>query len=129
MAAVTLGLEEAGYTYINIDDCWQAASRSKAGALEPDPIRFPNGIPFLAHVMHANDLKLGIYSDAGVKTCGERPGSLGHEAVDAATFASWGVDYLKYDNYFNRGLPVKERYHAMHDALNATGRPILFSLW
>lgn len=74
-------------------------------------------------------LKYGIYSDAGRLTCAAYPGSRGFEAVDAADFASWGVDYLKYDNcYCDPGDPVIERFTAMRDALNATGRPILYSM-
>jgi alpha-galactosidase len=47
-----------------------------------------------------------------------------HEADDAALFASWGVDYLKYDNCFSAAADVQQRYKAMRDALNSTGRPI-----
>ena len=78
--------------------------------------------------MHSLGLKLGIYEDAGTATCAGYPGSLGHEQQDAKTFASWGVDYLKYDNCNNNGVSAKTRYTAMRDALAATGRPILFSL-
>mmetsp|Transcript_22050 Transcript_22050/g.52724 ORF Transcript_22050/g.52724 Transcript_22050/m.52724 type:complete len:288 (+) Transcript_22050:709-1572(+) len=74
-------------------------------------------------------MKFGIYSDAGYKTCAGRPGSWRYEDIDAATYASWGVDYLKYDNCFAEDLPGPEvRYPIMRDALNATGRPILYSM-
>ena len=70
-----------------------------------------------------------LREDAGTATCqGVQPGSLGNETIDAQTFASWGVDYLKYDNCNNQGIPPQERYPPMSAALNATGRPILFSM-
>ncbi|OKI17685.1 ricin-type beta-trefoil lectin domain protein [Streptomyces sp. CB03911] len=122
------GMQAAGYTYVNIDDCWMAPGRDAAGNLVPDPGKFPNGIAAVADHVHALGLKLGIYEDSGTKTCAGLPGSLGHESQDAALFASWGVDLLKYDNCNNTGLPSKPRYTAMRDALRATGRPILFSL-
>jgi len=60
------------------------------------------------------------------------PGSLGHEAVDAQSFADWGIDYLKYDNCNNAGSSTKEeyiaRYSAMRDALAQTGRQIVYSI-
>jgi alpha-galactosidase len=71
---------------------------------------------------------LGIYEDAGSLTCAGYPGSFGHEQTDASTFASWGVDYLKYDNCSNNGASAQSRYTPMRDALAATGRPILFSM-
>jgi hypothetical protein len=82
----------------------------------------------LGDYIHEKGLKYGIYSDAGYETCAGNPGSLGHEAVDAATFAEWGIDYLKYDNCFNDDTPPEVRYPPMRDALNASGRPILFSM-
>ncbi|NUS64422.1 MAG: alpha-galactosidase [Saccharothrix sp.] len=81
-----------------------------------------------ADYVHSLGLKLGIYEDAGTATCAGYPGSLGHETTDAQSFAAWGVDYLKYDNCNNTGVPARTRYTAMRDALAATGRPILFSL-
>ena len=69
-----------------------------------------------------------VLSDAGNRTCGKRPGSLGFEKKDAETYASWGVDYLKYDNCFTDGTKPEVRYPVMRDALNATGRPIFYSL-
>jgi alpha-galactosidase len=122
------GLGQAGYQYVNIDDCWLTHSRDAAGNLVPDPVKFPDGIKGTADYVHSLGLKLGIYEDAGTMTCAGYPGSLGHEQQDAATFASWGVDYLKYDNCNNEGLPLQPRYEAMRDALKATGRPIVFSL-
>ncbi|MGH6653716.1 MAG: glycoside hydrolase family 27 protein, partial [Actinocrinis sp.] len=122
------GMQAAGYQYVNIDDCWMTSSRNSAGRLVPDPNKFPDGISGTAAYVHSLGLKLGIYEDAGTATCAGYPGSLGHESADAQSFASWGVDYLKYDNCNNTGVPAQTRYNAMRDALAATGRPILFSL-
>jgi alpha-galactosidase len=122
------GMQAAGYQYVNIDDCWMTKSRDSAGKLVPDPAKFPDGVSGTAAYVHSLGLKLGIYEDAGTATCAGYPGSLGHESTDAATFASWGVDYLKYDNCNNQGVNAQSRYTAMRDALAATGRPILYSL-
>lgn len=124
----TNGMQAAGYSYVNIDDCWMTHSRDSGGHLVPDPAKFPDGIKGTADYVHSLGLKLGIYEDAGTATCAGYPGSLGHESTDAQSFASWGVDYLKYDNCNNTGVPARTRYTAMRDALAATGRPILFSL-
>jgi len=125
---VSSGLKAAGYEYVNIDDCWMAPNRDANGNLVPDPVKFPDGISGVAAYVHSLGLKLGIYESAGTATCQGYPGSLGHEAQDAATFASWGVDYIKYDNCNNQGIPAETRYTAMRDAIAATGRPMVFSL-
>src|SRR2546423_170470 len=125
---VNSGMKAAGYQYVNIDDCWMTHSRDSAGRLVPDPVKFPNGIAGTANYVHGKGLKLGIYESAGTATCAGFPGSLGHEQTDANTFASWGVDYLKYDNCNNQGVPHQQRYAALRDALAATGRPIVYSL-
>jgi alpha-galactosidase len=137
---VATGMRDAGYRYVNIDDAWMADTRDADGNLRPDQARFPHGIRALADYVHALGLKLGIYADAGVQTCGGKPGSLGHERQDADLFAAWGVDYLKYDNCYagpgcaqascpgGKEIPAKQRYAAMRDALAHTGRPIVFSL-
>ena len=78
--------------------------------------------------LHSVGLKFGIYSSAGTMTCQRRAGSLGYEATDAADYAAWGVDYLKYDNCYNNGVKAEIRYPAMRDALLATGRPIFYSI-
>jgi alpha-galactosidase len=122
------GLQAAGYQYVNIDDCWLTHNRDGSGNLVPDRNKFPDGIAGTASYVHSLGLKLGIYEDAGTATCAGYPGSLGHERQDAATFAAWGVDYLKYDNCNNNGVSAQSRYTAMRDALAATGRPILYSL-
>ncbi|KAG9455189.1 hypothetical protein H6P81_008093 [Aristolochia fimbriata] len=127
-ALISTGLAALGYNYVNIDDCWSSSLRNKEGNMVPDPETFPSGIKALANYVHEKGLKLGIYSDAGVFTCQVRPGSLFHETGDAELFASWGVDYLKYDNCYNLGIGPKKRYPPMRDALNATGRTIFYSL-
>ncbi|XP_030489629.2 alpha-galactosidase 3 isoform X1 [Cannabis sativa] len=127
-ALVLSGLADLGYVYLNIDDCWSSPARNLKGQLEPDPKTFPSGIKALADYVHVKGLQLGIYSDAGAFTCQVRPGSLFHENDDAKLFASWGVDYLKYDNCFNLGIDPKKRYPPMRDALNSTGRTIFYSL-
>lgn len=124
---VAKGMKDAGYQYVNIDDCWMAPQRDAQGRLQADPVRFPHGIKALADYVHAKGMKLGIYSSAGTKTCQDLPASLDHEKVDAQSFADWGVDYLKYDNCNNEGRPALARYTAMRDALAATKRPIVFS--
>jgi alpha-galactosidase len=126
---VSSGLAAAGYQYVNIDDCWMQSSRDANGNLQPDFSKFPDGISGTAAYVHSKGLKLGIYEDAGTATCAGYPGSLGHETQDAQSFASWGVDYLKYDNCNNNGSTTTQqyicRYSAMRDALAATGRPIV----
>ena len=76
----------------------------------------------LGDYVHSKNMSFGIYSSAGVKTCAGYPGSLGFETEDANQYASWGVDYLKYDNCYNRGYPALQRYTAMSEALKKTGR-------
>ncbi|WP_410633433.1 carbohydrate-binding protein [Amycolatopsis sp. cmx-4-83] len=127
---VSKGLKDAGYTYVNIDDCWALPSRNPAGDLVPDPARFPHGIKALADYVHGKGLKFGIYTSAGTKTCNTAgfPGALGHEQQDANLFASWGVDYLKYDNCNNQGADAQQRYKAMRDALAKSGRAIAYSI-
>ncbi|KAK9665972.1 hypothetical protein RND81_14G150300 [Saponaria officinalis] len=128
-AMVSSGLSALGYEYINIDDCWAEANRDSQGNLVPKKSAFPSGIKALADYVHSKGLKLGIYSDAGERTCSKTmPGSLGHEEQDARTFASWGVDYLKYDNCENKGISAKQRYPLMSKALKNSGRQIFFSI-
>ncbi|KUJ16512.1 alpha-galactosidase 1 [Mollisia scopiformis] len=99
---VSLGLKDSGYEYVNIDDCWAVKSGrdNKTGQIIPDPIKFPSGIDGLAKSIHSLGLKIGIYGSAGTETCAGYPAQLGHEYLDAATFAAWGIDYFKYDNCY-----------------------------
>ncbi|MFH0989535.1 MAG: glycoside hydrolase family 27 protein [bacterium] len=126
-AMVSSGMRESGYQYIIIDDCWQLY-RDSLGTIQPDPLRFPSGMKALAEYIHAKGLKFGIYSCAGDRTCGGRPGSRGYEYQDARTYAQWGVDYLKYDWCNTSGLNTVGAYTTMRDALYAAGRPVVFSI-
>jgi len=124
---VKSGMKDAGYQYVVIDDCWQV-ERDQSGNIVADAKRFPAGIKALADHVHSLGLKFGIYSDAGSMTCAKRPGSLGHEYQDALQYASWGVDYLKYDWCNTTTQDAQAAYALIRNALNATGRPIVLSI-
>ncbi|EYU22322.1 hypothetical protein ABFS82_09G000400 [Erythranthe guttata] len=126
---VSTGLSALGYEYINLDDCWAELNRDSQGNFVAKASTFPSGIKALADYVHGKGLKLGIYSSAGTQTCSNQmPGSLGYEEQDAKTFASWGIDYLKYDNCNNNNISPKERYPVMGKALLNSGRSIFYSL-
>jgi len=136
-AMVSSGMRDAGYIYVNIDDTWEG-ERDAQGNIQTNS-KFPD-MKALADYVHGKGLKLGIYSSPGAKTCAGFEGSLGHEDQDAATYASWGIDYLKYDlcglRTEMKAAPTPEAAHKimvdayvkMHNALVKTGRPILYSL-
>lgn len=125
---ITEGYKDAGYEYIVIDDCWSLKERDKDGNLVADPEKFPSGIKALADYIHAKGLKFGIYSCTGTHTCAGYPGSFEHEFQDAALFAEWGVDFLKYDYCFKpRNISGEHLYKRMSMALKNSGRDILFS--
>ena len=126
-AMVASGLKDAGYEYINIDDCWHG-ERDKDGKIQVNKERFPSGMKALADYVHSKGLKIGIYSDAGNTTCAGYPGSRGHEYQDALTYAEWGIDYLKYDWCDTENINPIGAYTTMRDALHTAGRPILFSI-
>jgi alpha-galactosidase len=126
-AIASNGMKQAGYRYVVIDDCWHGP-RDANGFITADPARFPSGIKALSDYVHSKGLMFGIYSDAGTKTCGGRPGSQGHEYQDATQYARWGVDYLKYDWCSTGTRNAEEAYALMSDALKASGRPIVFSM-
>ena len=126
-AMVSSGMQAAGYQYINLDDCWQV-SRDASGTIQTDPIAFPQGIAALAAYVHGKGLKLGIYTDVGIKTCAGRPGSKGYEKQDALTYASWGIDLVKVDWCYDGGVDAQTIYGLWRDALAATGRPMVFSI-
>jgi alpha-galactosidase len=126
-AMVSSGMRDAGYLYVNIDDCWHG-ERDEDGFIQPDPERFPSGMKALADYVHSKGLRLGIYSDAGWKTCAGRPGSRGYEYQDALSYARWGIDYLKYDWCNTGGLNAEGAYQTMARALVAAGRPIVLSI-
>jgi alpha-galactosidase len=126
-AMIEKGMKDAGYQYVIIDDCWHG-ERDSLGFIHPDPDHFPSGMKALGDYIHSKGLKFGIYSDAGWRTCAGRPGSRGYEYQDAMTYASWGVDYLKYDWCNTEGLNARGAYLTMRDALYKAGRPIVFGL-
>jgi alpha-galactosidase len=126
-AMVKSGMKDAGYQYIVIDDCWQV-SRDSNGNIVPDPKRFSSGIKALADYVHSKGLKFGIYSDAGTKTCAGRPGARGYEFQDARQYAAWGVDFLKFDWCSTTTQDGPSSYGLMRQALDASGRAILFSM-
>ncbi|XP_005811572.2 alpha-galactosidase A [Xiphophorus maculatus] len=121
------GWKEAGYEYVCIDDCWPSYQRDARGRLQADPKRFPGGIKKLADYVHSKGLKLGIYADVGEKTCAGYPGSLGYYETDAQTFADWDVDLLKFDGCNLKWTLLGDGYIKMSEALNKTGRSILYS--
>ncbi len=125
---VANGMRDAGYTYLVIDDTWSKMARDAQGNLVADPVKFPSGMKALADYLHSKGFKFGIYSCAGAKTCGGYPGSWGHEFQDALTWASWGVDYLKYDWCDHGTADARDAYKRMSAALKAAGRPVVFSL-
>lgn len=94
-ALVSLGLAGLGYTHVNVDDCALVARQPGNGSIIEDPVRFPSGMRATADYLHAANLSFGVYTAQCSETCQQRPGSFGYEAVDAASYCSWGVDYLK----------------------------------
>ncbi len=136
---VASGMRDAGYTYVNIDDTWEG-QRDANGVLHSNA-KFPD-MKALADYVHSKGLKLGIYSSPGPKTCAGYEASLGHEEQDAQLYASWGIDYLKYDLCSFTGAVMEKQtpndkaaqmrlmvaaYEKMGKALKATGRPIVYS--
>ncbi len=139
-ALVSTGMKDAGYVYVNIDDTWEG-ERDADGVLHPNS-KFPD-MKALADYVHAKGLKIGIYSSPGPQTCARFAASLDHEAQDAQLYASWGIDYLKYDLCtFRQAVMTAQApndkaeqmrlmvaaYAKMDKALKATGRPIVYSL-
>ena len=125
---ISLGLKDAGYEYIVLDDGWMAKERDANGNLIADPIKFPSGMKALADYIHSKGLKFGLYNCAGSMTCAGYPGSRGYEYQDARIYASWEVDYLKYDWCNTEKLNAEGAYTTMRDALKTAGRPVVFSI-
>lgn len=130
-----LGLQDYGYEYIVMDDCYQLHERnSTTHKIVADPKKFPNGIRHLSDKIHELGFKFGMYSSAGKYTCGGYPGSLHYEEIDADTYVNdWNIDFLKYDNCYNEGNSGTpklsyDRYNVMSQALNDTGKPVFYSL-
>jgi len=128
-ALVSSGMKDAGYTYVNIDYTWDAG-RDAQGNIQSNN-KFPD-MKALADYVHSKGLKIGIYSSPGPNTCAGYEGSYGHEQQDARTWAAWGIDYLKYDWCSARNLYTDDEmqavYQKMGDALQASGRSIVYSL-
>ncbi|RKN06000.1 glycoside hydrolase family 27 protein [Streptomyces radicis] len=136
-AMVSSGMRDAGYEYVVVDDCWFDPERDAQGNLRAHPTKFPGGMKALGDYIHSRGLKFGIYQVPTERTCAQRvggypgsTGSMGHEVQDARTFASWGVDYLKYDWCSPEGTREEQiaRFTLMRDALRATGRDIVYSI-
>ena len=131
-AIVSSGMRDAGYVYVNIDDTWEGAHRDANGNITTNN-KFPD-MKALAAYVHSKGLKLGIYSSPGPETCAGYEGSYQHEEQDAKTWASWGIDYLKYDwcsasqVYDNTQATMAAAYAKMGNALLHSGRAIVFSL-
>lgn len=134
-AMIDKGLVNHGWTYINIDDGWEAPKRTPEGNITANE-KFP-GMQKLGDWLHGNGLRFGIYSSPGVKTCGGYLGSLGFEDKDAVTYAGWGIDYLKYDwcsysDVVNYNDTVTEHfihpYRLMQEQLQKQPRDICYSL-
>lgn len=127
---VSTGMKDAGYQYVNLDDCWMDG-RDGSGKVKVNTTKFPSGMKALADYIHDKGLKIGLYSTPGTKTCAAiyggyagGVGSLGKETIDAQTYAEWGIDFLKYD----KCTAALSGFSVMRDALKATGRPFLFSI-
>ena len=139
-AMVSSGMRDAGYEYIRIDECWTGGRDPQTGRVFENKKRFPSGMKALADYVHARGLKLGIYTDVGRKTCmaaahvdpqervSNHEGSLGHEFEDAMQYAEWGIDHVKNDYCFSKGLDPKGIYTKMGEAIRATGRPMVYNL-
>ena len=98
------GLQDAGYQYINLDDCWHSSLRDEEGRLQGDLGKFPSGIQNLISKINLMGLKAGLYSSNGTLTCEDLPASLGNEVKDAETIASWGCEFFKYDFCHNKRI-------------------------
>ena len=126
---VSQGFNKFGYDSIHMDDCWEQKQPPRdptTGRLQGDFKRFPSGMKALGDYYHSKGLKYALYTAESPTTCGGYPASANHEALDAETFADWGVDYMKVDGcgpaeYYAHG------YQAMGAALQASGRPIVYS--
>ncbi|GJE99579.1 glycoside hydrolase family 27 protein [Phanerochaete sordida] len=134
----SLGLQDAGYSWVNLDDCYAEKNRSTDGYIVPDQVRFKNGFNWLTDQLHSMGFKAGIYSDSGWYTCAGYPGSFQNEERDAKTFQDWGFDYLKFDNC---NIPYDDiiregtlgKYQRMSGAIadlakNSSRPPLLLSL-
>jgi Alpha galactosidase A/Alpha galactosidase C-terminal beta sandwich domain len=122
------GLRDLGFRFVNTDEGWEEKNRDSSGNLVWNATLYPNGLPYLIESLHNLKMLFGIYGAASGVTCGEKPGQLYFERIDAMRYASWGVDFLKSDNCASYALDSSVRFRAMRDALNATGKPIVLSI-
>jgi alpha-galactosidase len=130
---VSTGMRDAGYVFVNLDDCWQDWRRTEDEHIVLDPDfqspAWEGGMKALADYVHSKGLKLGLYSERGSRTCQGRMGSWGFETIDAQDYAAWGADYLKYDNCnIVAGSTMEGDDRNMLAALLGSGRDIVFSL-
>jgi alpha-galactosidase len=146
---VSSGMADAGYQYVNVDDCWMNApglSKYQTDPKRVGPLRDANGnilpnvyfpdMKKLADYIHAKGLKAGIYTSPGPTTCAGFGGAYQHEEQDARQFAAWGYDFLKYD-WCSYGRVVgkdvdlaalQKPYRIMGDLLKQQDRDIVFNL-
>jgi hypothetical protein len=129
-AMVSSGMRDAGYEYLVLDDAWMAAKRDKNDALQADPDKFPKGMKEIGDYIHSKGLKFGIYEDRAYRTCQSLPGSFEHEEIDMATFAAWGVDYIKMDSCSaeGNGRLSSEDYGIYRKYIEKAGRPMVLSI-
>lgn len=124
------GLLKAGYNRLNLDDAWSTMERAKNGSMVWDPVKFPRGLPWLTGYMKSKGFIPGIYTDAGVHSCGGYPGALNYEAIDIADFQNWGFEYVKMDGC-NLPDDTEKTYHDVYarwpTAIAASGKPLVFS--
>ena len=128
-AMVAGGFRDAGYASIHMDDCWEQKvppRDPKTNKLRAEPTRFPNGMKALGDYYHSKNISFAAYTAESTRTCGVYPASANHEALDAKTFAEWGVDYMKVDGC-GPGAYYAEGYKAMGAGLEASGRDIVYS--
>lgn len=129
-AMIDNGLFAAGYNRLNLDDCWSKLERAPNGSMVWDSDKFPRGLPWLTSYVKKLGFQAGIYTDAGLLSCGGYPGAYGHEELDGNTFASWGFDYLKVDGCnMPTGTEVEYQhvYGLWHEVLSNTNPPMVFS--
>ena len=128
---VQSNFSQKGYTFLNVDDCWQAPLLNDKGELVPDSLKFPDGIRPVVDKVHALGLRFGLYADRGFYTCAFRAGSRHHERTHAKQFHDWQIDYLKYDSCWSPNLRRKgalEDYRRMRDALAEYAPNVHYSL-
>ena len=129
-AMVSSGMRDAGYQYLVLDDGWMAPERDANGRLQADPEKFPSGMKAIGDYIHSKGLKYGIYECRGYLTCQRLPGSFEHEVEDMASFAEWGVDYIKLDACYaeKNGRLTTDDLQVYKDAIEKTGRPMILSI-